>query len=100
MHPLISDLPNALVYQQQLINEPDASVEDLDPWYNRSWGPDTPVLRIDTERADAWCSTVAAGGRTSRMNFLSATIAVNLAAQLLLDDREPPAHGNARIIIA
>ena len=100
MHPSISTLPNALVYSHQLIDDPTAAAESLDPWYNRDWGFDTPVLRIDTQRADAWCSTVVAGGRTSRMNFLSATIAVNLALQLLLRDRDPPENGDARIIIA
>jgi len=101
MHPAISALPNALVYGGELRDGPGASDDsDLDPWYERNWGHDAPVLLVDTNKADAWCSTVAAGGSRSRLNFLSATIAVDLAERLLRQDREPPKSGVARIIIA
>jgi hypothetical protein len=101
MHPEISALSNALVYRGMLNDAPNTTADDgLDPWYRRDWGHDAPVLRIDTEKADAWCSTVVTGGRSSRLNFLSATLVAGLAERLLLDDREPAAGGEARIIIA
>src|SRR5439155_26432036 len=101
MHPAISRAPNRLVYGGELRDGPHTRDErGLDDWYDRGWAHDAPVLRVDTERADAWCSTVVAAGRPSRLNFLSATIAVDLAERLLLDDRPPAERGEARIIIA
>lgn len=101
MHPEISALPNALIYSGDLIDAASTTSEDgLDGWYRRDWGHDTPVLRIDTEKADAWCSTVVSGGRTSRLNFLSATLVAALAERLLLEDREPADGGEIRIIVA
>jgi hypothetical protein len=101
MHPAISAAPNALVYAGELRDDPK-TLEDraLDPWYRRDWGHDAPVLLVDTEKADAWCSTVVASGRPSRLNFLSATLAAGLAERLLREEREPPKGGAARIIIA
>jgi hypothetical protein len=101
MHPDISALPNALVYNGELNDAESTTIDDgLVGWYKSDWGHDAPVLRIDTENADAWCSTVVSGGRPSRLNFLSATLVAQLAERLLLEDREPPASGEARIIIA
>jgi AAA domain/PLD-like domain len=101
MHPEISALPNALVYRGELNDAPNTTADDgLDPWYRRDWGHDAPVLRIDTEKADAWCSTVVTGGHSSRLNFLSATLVAGLAERLLLEDRDPAPGGGARIIIA
>jgi hypothetical protein len=100
MHPAISVIPNRLVYQEKLRDGPNThAIDGLARWYDRDWGHDAPVLRIDTERADAWCSTVLGTGRPSRLNFLSATVAVDLAQRLLRHDRPPAAGGEARIII-
>ena len=101
MHPAISAAPNALVYGGELRDGPGTDDDrDLDPWYVRDWGHDAPVLLIDTEKTDAWCTTVDAGGRSSRLNFLSATVAVDLAEMLLREDRPPAKGGEARILIA
>jgi phosphatidylserine/phosphatidylglycerophosphate/cardiolipin synthase-like enzyme len=101
MDPAISAAPNALVYGGELRDGPNtAADDDLDPWYDRDWGHDGPIVLVDTEMADAWCSTVVASGRSSRLNFLSATISVDLAERVLRIDRKPATRGEARIIIA
>lgn len=101
MHPAISAAPIELVYGPDLRDGPGAATDDeLDSWYDRDWGHDAPVLLVDTESADAWCSAFISGGRTSRLNFLSASLCVDLAARLLKADRKPSQDGEARIIIA
>lgn len=102
MHPEISAIVNNLAYDGDLRDGAGTADESgLEGWYRRDWGHDAPVLMVDTGPVDAWCSTIDAGGRTSRINFLSATIAADLAAQLLEDDRSGHVPGNEpRIIIA
>jgi superfamily I DNA and/or RNA helicase len=58
------------------------------------------VLRIDIGSTHAWVTSVVRGERSSRLNFLSATVCVDLAEQLLAQDREPLDSGKpARILI-
>lgn len=42
----------------------------------------TRVLLVDTESTHAWVTTVAKGGSASRLNFLSASVCVDLAEKL------------------
>jgi hypothetical protein len=86
MHPRISAIVNELAYRGRLKDGPATSADaGLDGWYRRDWGHDAPVLMVDTGDVDAWCSTIDAGGRTSRINFLSATIAADLAGRGMRD---------------
>lgn len=88
MHPSVSAIPNALTYNNLLEDQPVTSDDGrLDDWYNRDWGHDHPVLLVDTGPVGAWVTSVARGARSSRLNFLSATICVDIAHQLLRDDR-------------
>lgn len=87
MHPAISSIPNTLIYHM-LEDDPSTEQEtDLESWYRLGWSHDTPVLLVDTGPLDAWVTSVARGEQVSRLNFLSATVCVDLAEQLLRDDR-------------
>ena len=72
----------------------------LDGWYEREWGYDSPVLLVDTGSLNAWVTSVNNAGRTSRLNFLSATACVDIAEMLLLEERSEITSGHPRILIA
>jgi hypothetical protein len=101
MHPSISAISNELIYDGLLTDGPGtedgAGVPD---WYRSEWGHDNPVLLVDMAATNAWVTSVSRGERASRLNFLSATVSVDLAEQLLRVDRAtlPPGMA-ARILI-
>ena len=100
MHPAISAIPNHFLYGGTLRD--GAGVEDdrvLDGWYEREWGYDSPVLLVDTGSLNAWVTSVNNAGRTSRLNFLSATACVDIAEMLLLEERPGITGGHPRILI-
>ena len=102
MHPQISAIPNAHFYEGTL--EDGEGVDDdgaLDGWYDKDWEHDQPVLLIDTAPMNAWVTSVNTAGRASRLNFLSASVCVDLAERLLIPGRpELPLGERARILIA
>ena len=102
MHPDISRIPNEVIYGGVLEDADDTVKDDeLASWYRPSWGHDSPVLLIDTGSLNAWVTSVPRGRGSSRLNFLSATVCVDLAEQLLLDSRpEFQIVDNPRILIA
>jgi hypothetical protein len=102
MNPAISAIPNALVYDSTLRDGAGTeAVRGLEGWYRPDWGHDTPVLLVDTESTNAWVTSVDRGGSGSRLNFLSATVCLDLAVHMLRDDRPPARPGDhARILIA
>ena len=90
MHASISVIANDLFYDHILRNAPSVNEDgELDGWYRRDWGQDSAVLLVDTGPIGAWVTSVARGMRSSRLNFLSATICVDLAEQLLADGVMP-----------
>lgn len=92
MHPEIAVIPNTLVYGRRLRNGP-ATLVDLDAfqsWFAKDSGFDRPVTLVNTNSLNAWVTAVNRGGRSSRMNFLSASLCVEVASQALR--RERPAH--------
>lgn len=97
MHPQISAIPNDLVYDGRLRDAVGIeNDEELAGWYDTDWGHDAPVLLVDTSDIDAWVTSVKRANGSSRLNFLSATVCVDLASRLLRSDRpafvlgEPP----------
>lgn len=88
MHPAISAIPNALVYGH-LSDDPKETQDDsnLSDWYRVDWGHDQPVLLVDMAPTDAWVTSIPRGRRASRLNFLSASVCVDLAEQLLAPNR-------------
>jgi len=112
MHPSISLIVNDLIYKNRLVDGKISVGDDyfelgddrcdysLLNWYYREWGYDSPVLLIDTGPINAWVTSVPRGRRSSRLNFLSATICVDLAERVLKDDRpELKADSSPRILI-
>jgi hypothetical protein len=100
MHPDISAIANALVYDNTLTNHPSTAKTEVGEWYCDDWGPDRPVTLVDTGSLRAWVSSIVSGGRPTRVNFLSAVICVDLASRMLAEATEAPDDGSARIIIA
>jgi hypothetical protein len=100
MHPAISAVPNHFIYHKQLQDRTDHCDErELTNWYNNESGLDSPVLLVNTESLHAWVTNAGTSG-SSRLNFLSATVCVDLAGQILRSTR--PSHkpgSRARILI-
>jgi hypothetical protein len=90
MHPQISAISNRFVYSGKL-RDGDArrDAELLDGWFNHVEPFDNPVLLVDTSKLNAWVSSVSLGGRSSRLNFLSASVCADIALMLLRPDRPP-----------
>ncbi len=101
MHAAISAIPNALVYEGLLSDGPDVMDDaELEGWFARDWGHDAPVLLVDTQETNAWVTSVRGVGRSSRLNFLSATVCVDLAERFLRPDRTIWRPGDkARIMV-
>jgi len=98
MHPDISAVPNALIYGNILEDDPEKTSDDgnLSQWYQ---GPDDAVLLVDTGPLGAWVTGVPRGRGASRLNFLSATISVDIACQLLREQRPPwERHKGPRVL--
>ena len=102
MRSEVSGILNELVYEGML-SDSDGVDEDSglnEDWYRWDWGFDRPVLLVDTEASDAWVTSVPGRGVASRLNFLSASVAVDIAAQMLREGRTELGEGEApRIII-
>lgn len=100
MHPQISAVPNELIYDGLLSDAPSTLDDsELDRWFDRSWGPDAPVVLVDTGSLNAWVTGVGGPGRTSRLNFLSATVCADLAQRMLRQDRPRLEEGSPRRIL-
>jgi len=103
MHPDISRIPNAFIYEGFLedATKNTSTDNELAEWYQVGWEHDSPVLLVDTGSLNAWVTSVPRGRIPSRLNFLSATVCVDLAEQLLLENRPEFQKGNnPRILIA
>jgi superfamily I DNA and/or RNA helicase len=96
MHPDIRVIADQLFYRVLRDAKSVEKDDELDGWYRRDWGNDSPVLLVDTGPTGAWVTSVAKGARASRLNFLSATICVDLADQFLT---ETPPAARPRILI-
>ena len=91
MHPQISGIVNKLIYHERLRDVQGMVTkgeDELREWYRKDWGHDTPVLLVNTGSLDAWVTSVPRGGRSSRLNILSATLSTLIAKQLLREDRK------------
>ena len=100
MHPSIADIPRTLFYEGRLSDALDLDVSTGGPeWLDEDWGHDAPVLLVDTGTADAWVTSVRQGRSPSRLNFLSATISVDLAKRVLRSDRTSADPTRHRVLI-
>ncbi|MCC6699231.1 MAG: AAA family ATPase [Candidatus Hydrogenedentes bacterium] len=101
MVPEIAAVAN-LFYENQLRTapEPPKGIDSFLDWFNPVWPQDSPVVLVDTGSLHAWVTSVMRRGNSSRVNFLSATVTVDLAEQLLRPDRRGRLEGApTRIII-
>jgi hypothetical protein len=100
MHPHISAISNRFVYAGMLRDGDGlGDAELLDDWFSHAEPFDNPVLLVDTSKLNAWVSSVNHGGRSSRLNFLSATVCADIALMLLRDDRQPFVPGTSPRIL-
>ncbi len=85
--PQICSISNGLFYHD-LVTKPDFKLNDISLWYDEAWGyHKNYVLLVDTGSIKAWVTSVTRGGSTSRLNFLSATICLDIAGRLLKKGR-------------
>lgn len=101
MLPQIAKIAN-FFYEDILKTPPDQTNLEDDKflsWYNKEWTYDNPVLLVDTGSLNAWVTSVVKNGNTSRLNFLSATVSIDIAEQLLLPSRQPRQEGDPKRIL-
>ncbi len=102
MHPDISSIPNMLIYNGTLEDDPCTTNEDgLIGWYRVGWKHDNPVLLVNTASVGAWVTSVPRVKGSSRLNFLSATICIDIVELLLNENRKMLEDGKSpRILVA
>jgi len=100
MLPEIAEVAN-LFYDGLLRTSPESpkGLDQFSNWYNAKWKHDSPVVLVDTGSLNAWVTSVVKGGNSSRLNFLSATAAVDLAEQLLMQERAEREEGSPKRIL-
>ena len=103
MLPEIAEVVNPF-YGNQLINaytkpEDYRGYETFKKWYAKDLKYDNPVVLVDTASLNAWVTSVVKSGNTSRLNFMSATVAVDIAEQLFSPDRPEIEGGTKRVLI-
>lgn len=86
MEPIIADIANR--YYGGVLKSPGSSIREkqkieFEKWYYNILGTDSAVSLVDTESLNAWVTSVSKGNQSSRLNFLSATLCVNLAEQIV-----------------
>lgn len=98
MLPQIAEIANQ--FYDGILRTPremsSSNCEDLYQWFNKDWGHDKQVLLVDTGSLNAWVTSVVKNGKGSRLNFLSATVSVDLAEQLLRQDRTERKEGGPK----
>ena len=102
MHPAISAIANEFFYNGRLRDGPRVADDDpsMATWLRDEPPFDVPVLLVDTSGLNAWVTSVNHAGRTSRLNFLSATVCADLAEILLKPERGSIAvGGDPRILL-
>lgn len=103
MLPEIAKVAN-IFYEQRLINaftapEEYSDYESFADWYVKGWKFDNPVVLVDTGPLNAWVTSVVKHGNSSRLNFLSATVAVDISEQLLSPVRPTRIEGAPKRVL-
>lgn len=103
MLPEIASVANKF-YDGQLVNaftEPNQyeGYKNFEAWYVKGWRYDNPVTLVDIGPLNAWVTSVVKHGNSSRLNFLSATVAVDIAEQLLSPDRPARIEGEPKRVL-
>lgn len=103
MLPEIASVAN-IFYDKQLVNafttpEQYIDYKSFTEWYVKDWRYDNPIVLVDTGPLNAWVTSVVKHGNSSRLNFLSATVAVDIAEQLLSPDRSVRMEGAPKRVL-
>ncbi len=103
MLPEIAKVAN-IFYDKLLVNafltpEQYPDYKSFMAWYVNGWKYDNPIVLVDTGPLNAWVTSVVKNGNSSRLNFLSATVAVDIAEQLLSPDRPSRMEGAPKRIL-
>ena len=104
MHPAIASVANTTMYAGRLEDDETETGpkgdERLRRWMSPGWEYEDPILLADTGTLNAWVTSVPRGKGASRLNFMSATVCVDLATMLLSPDRPRLAEGaSPRILV-
>jgi superfamily I DNA and/or RNA helicase/uncharacterized protein YukE len=73
--------------------------KEFSKWYKEDWPHDNPVVLVDIGPLNAWVTSVVKGFNSSRLNFLSATVSIDIAQQLLSEDRSQRKKGATKPIL-
>ncbi len=94
----IANLAN--YYYQGILKSPieHPKKSDFNKWY-KGIGETSPINIIDTNEFHAWVTSVTKGGRSSRVNYLSATLCVALARKLVEDLLPLASNNEAKVLI-
>lgn len=103
MLPEISKVAN-LFYDKLLVNafttpEQYSDYDGFTAWYENNLKYDSPIVLVDTGPVNAWVTSVVKNGSSSRLNFLSATIAVDIAEQLFSIERPERKEGAPKRVL-
>ncbi len=103
MLPEIAQVAN-LFYDESLKSvfktpEQFKDYKNFSEWYIKDWPYDSPVNLIDTGPLNAWVTSVVKNGNSSRLNFLSATVAVDISQQLFSSSLEKRTEGTSKRIL-
>jgi len=103
MLPEIARVAN-IFYNDELVDaftEPEQyeDYENFLDWYVKGWRYDNPITLVDIGPLNAWVTSVVKHGKSSRLNFLSATVAVDIAEQLLSPDRPAIMEGAPKRVL-
>ena len=100
MLPEIARVANLFYGDLRTPPDPPEGLDRFKRWCSANCLQKSPVTLVDTGSLNAWVTSVVKGGTSSRLNFLSATVAVDLAEQLLSPDRPGREEGAPdRVII-
>lgn len=86
MHPDIADVANRYyggVLETPIYNNRSQESLEFNNWYYNQFEEKSPIILVNTEGLNAWVTSVSKGSQSSRLNFLSATLSVNIAEQML-----------------
>ena len=76
MHPMISELPRTLIYEDKLKDDPNGNYEQI----NDTISGETSLVLIDTSKDNPWASQISSG---SRFNLYNALLSINLVEKIL-----------------
>lgn len=102
MEPVIADIANR--YYEGILESPNPVWREkektkFEGWYTNCLGVDSAVTLVDTESLNAWVTSVTRGNQSSRLNFLSATLSVNIAEKIVSNYQKEEQSKESKVLI-